>query len=222
MAVDRARRAAVCARPVGRRRRATRPAGAVVAPLPSPAPGRAQGRDHDHGLRGHRAQRGARACRRGVDHPGRRRTRGLRAQAGGRPAAGRTRTSSCPTASASTTSCRSCSRRRPAARRPSWCSATASRPSTSTASRTRTSGWTRALVAQYYVPAIIGALSTIDPAHGADYGTNGARLHRAARGAGRAAAGPSWRRSRRRTASWSRSTTPSRTSPRTTASSWWA
>ena len=29
------------------------------------------------------------------------------------------------------------------------------------------------LVAQYYVPAIIGALSTIDPAHGADYGTNG-------------------------------------------------
>ena len=29
------------------------------------------------------------------------------------------------------------------------------------------------LVAQYYVPAIIGALSTLDPAHGADYGTNG-------------------------------------------------
>jgi ABC-type Zn uptake system ZnuABC Zn-binding protein ZnuA len=30
------------------------------------------------------------------------------------------------------------------------------------------------LVAQYYVPEIIGALSTIDPAHGLDYGTNGA------------------------------------------------
>ena len=30
------------------------------------------------------------------------------------------------------------------------------------------------LVARYYVPAIIGALSTIDPTHGADYGTNGA------------------------------------------------
>ncbi len=29
------------------------------------------------------------------------------------------------------------------------------------------------LVAQYYVPAIIGALSTVDPAHAADYGTNG-------------------------------------------------
>ncbi len=29
------------------------------------------------------------------------------------------------------------------------------------------------LVAQYYVPAIIGALSTLDPVHGADYGTNG-------------------------------------------------
>ena len=29
------------------------------------------------------------------------------------------------------------------------------------------------LVAQYYVPAIIGALSTLDPAHGADFGTNG-------------------------------------------------
>lgn len=30
------------------------------------------------------------------------------------------------------------------------------------------------LVAQYYVPAIIGALSAIDPNHGADYGGNGA------------------------------------------------
>ncbi len=30
------------------------------------------------------------------------------------------------------------------------------------------------LVAQYYVPEIVGALSTIDSAHGADYGTNGA------------------------------------------------
>ncbi|MCY7417417.1 MAG: metal ABC transporter substrate-binding protein [Chloroflexi bacterium] len=29
------------------------------------------------------------------------------------------------------------------------------------------------LVAQYYVPAIIGALSTVDPAHGADYGNSG-------------------------------------------------
>ena len=29
------------------------------------------------------------------------------------------------------------------------------------------------LVAQYYVPAIVGALSTIDPAHGADYGAAG-------------------------------------------------
>ncbi len=30
------------------------------------------------------------------------------------------------------------------------------------------------LVSTYYVPAIVGALSTIDPAHGADYGSNGA------------------------------------------------
>jgi ABC-type Zn uptake system ZnuABC Zn-binding protein ZnuA len=29
------------------------------------------------------------------------------------------------------------------------------------------------LVARYYVPGIIGALSTVDPAHGADYGANG-------------------------------------------------
>ncbi len=34
------------------------------------------------------------------------------------------------------------------------------------------------LVAQHYVPTIIGALSTVDPDHGGDYGTNGADFTR--------------------------------------------
>ena len=75
------------------------------------------------------------------------------------------------------------------------------------------------LVAQYYVPAIIGALSTIDPAHGADYGANGDGICRAARRTRPRSCRTSWRPSRRRTASSSPSTTRSRILPGTTASS---
>ena len=69
------------------------------------------------------------------------------------------------------------------------------------------------LVAQYYVPAIIGALSTLDPAHGADYGTNGMAYVAQLDALDTQLQEPSWRPSRRRTGSWSRSMTRSRTSP---------
>ncbi len=57
------------------------------------------------------------------------------------------------------------------------------------------------LVAQYYVPAIVGALSAIDPANGADYGTRGLGLRRAGRTSSMRSCRPSWTPSRRRTAS---------------------